>query len=85
MKICHYLSTFLTSTINQLTGGNFGNMEIVWCSDIAEQKEIVAYLDDKCKAIDNLIAKKETLLTELESYKKSLIFEHVTGKKEVPT
>ena len=48
-----------------------------------EQQEIAAYLDEKCSAIDTLIAKKEQLLTELESYKKSVIYEYVTGKKEV--
>lgn len=48
-----------------------------------EQKEIVAYLDAKCAEIDGLIAKKEQLVKELESYKKSLIYEVVTGKREV--
>ena len=51
---------------------------------IAEQKEIAAYLDQKCAEIDTLIAKKEQFLTELENYKKSVIYEYVTGKKEVP-
>lgn len=50
---------------------------------IAEQQEIADYLDEKCSAIDTLIAKKEQFLTELETYKKSLIYEYVTGKKEV--
>ena len=49
-----------------------------------EQEEIVKYLDKKCAEIDILISKKEQYLTELESYKKSLIYEYVTGKKEVP-
>ena len=49
----------------------------------SEQEEIVAYLDKKCSEIDTLIAKKEQIVTELESYKKSLIYEYVTGKKEV--
>ena len=49
-----------------------------------EQEEIVAYLDEKCAALDTLIARKTSLLTELETYKKSLIYEYVTGKKEVP-
>lgn len=48
-----------------------------------EQQEIADYLDKKCYEIDNLIAKKEQIVTELESYKKSLIYEYVTGKKEV--
>lgn len=51
----------------------------------SEQEEIAAYLDEKTAAIDSLVAKKGQLLTELEGYKKSLIFEYVTGKKEVPT
>lgn len=48
-----------------------------------ERIEIAAYLDEKCAALDTLIAKKTALLTELETYKKSLIYEYVTGKKEV--
>lgn len=50
---------------------------------LAEQKEIAAYLDAKCAEIDGLIAKKEQLVKALESYKKSLIYEVVTGKREV--
>ena len=48
-----------------------------------EQKEIADYLDAKCAEIDGLITKKEQLVKELESYKKSLIYEVVTGKREV--
>lgn len=48
-----------------------------------EQEEIADYLDAKCAEIDRLIAKKEQLVKELESYKKSLIYEVVTGKREV--
>ena len=48
-----------------------------------EQKEITDYLDAKCAEVDKLIAKKEQLVKELESYKKSLIYEVVTGKREV--
>ena len=50
---------------------------------IAEQNEIADYLDAKCTEIDKLIAKKEQLVKELENYKKSLIYEVVTGKREV--
>ncbi len=45
-----------------------------------EQKEIASYLDRKCSAIDELIAKKEQYLSEIENYKKSLIYVYVTGK-----
>ena len=48
-----------------------------------EQQEIVDYLDGECGKIDSLIAKKQQYLTEIENYKKSLIYEYVTGKKEV--
>lgn len=51
----------------------------------SEQREIAAYLDDKCEKIDELILKKQQYLTEIENYKKSLIYEYVTGKKEVKT
>ena len=50
---------------------------------VNEQCEIENYLESKCAEIDGLIAKKEQLVKELESYKKSLIYEVVTGKQEV--
>lgn len=48
-----------------------------------EQEEISKYLDEKCNAIDNAITQRETLIDKLTEYKKSLIYECVTGKKEV--
>lgn len=51
--------------------------------ELKEQIEIANYLDKKCKIIDNVITNKERLIKELENYKKSLIYEYVTGKKEV--
>lgn len=52
---------------------------------VEEQAEIVEALNTKCAGIDALIAKKQQYLTEVENYKKSLIYEYVTGKKEVKT
>lgn len=49
-----------------------------------EQRKIADYLDKKIGDINCLIAKKEKAVKELETYKKSLIYEYVTGKKEVP-
>lgn len=49
-----------------------------------EQKEIVAYLSRKIPAVNTLIEKKQQFIDELTAYKKSLIYEFVTGKKEVP-
>lgn len=51
---------------------------------MSEQSEIANYLDKKCAEIDALISRKESLITELTAYKKSLIYACVTGKKEVP-
>lgn len=51
---------------------------------IDEQNEIVDYLKEKCGCIETVIFKKEQFISELENYKKSLIYEYVTGKKEVP-
>lgn len=49
-----------------------------------EQRHIADFLDKKCYEIDEIISKKQEQLSTLESYKKSLIYEYVTGKKEVP-
>ena len=49
-----------------------------------EQQQIADYLDAKCSEIDALIADKKKQLAILAEYKKSLIYEYVTGKKEVP-
>ena len=51
--------------------------------NVNEQCEIENYLESKCAEIDGLIAKKEQLVKELENYKKSLIYEVVTGKRKV--
>ena len=79
----YYLGSFFTSTINQLTGGNFGNMRIVFCPDEKERAEIIRYLDKKVVEIDSVIEKREKMIDLLTEYKKSLIYECVTGKKEV--
>lgn len=50
---------------------------------ISEQRQIASFLDTKCSEIDSLIAIKQHKITELKEYKKSVIYEYVTGKKEV--
>ena len=50
---------------------------------VDEQEEIANFLSKRCKSLDALIAKKQQYLAEIENYKKSLIYEYVTGKKEV--
>lgn len=50
---------------------------------LSEQEQIADYLDRKCAVIDKMIEKKETLIEELQRYRKSVIYEYVTGKKQV--
>ena len=50
---------------------------------LPKQRAIADYLDEKCAAIDAMVTEKESLIADLEAYKKSLIFELVTGKREV--
>lgn len=78
----YYLGAFSTATINQLTRADFGEMRIPF-PPLAEQKEIAEYLDKKCAAIDAAKEKCRVQLEKLAEYKKSLIYEYVTGKKEV--
>lgn len=73
---------FIQATIQNIGADRYSNLPIV-LPLIPEQQEIVDYLDIKCAEIDKLISAKEQLLTEMESYKKSVIYEYVTGKKEL--
>lgn len=70
------------TTLPGMTQTNYGNMVLPF-PIYAEQHEIAEYLDSKCMEIDKIIGRKQQLITELEAYKKSLIYEYVTGKKEV--
>lgn len=74
----------------QVDGGVVQNLNIdkigmttIFLPSIEEQLSIATYLDEKCSEIDATIAEKQKQLETLEEYKKSLIFEYVTGKKEV--
>ena len=64
---------------------NQENLKNIWLPvfSIEEQQQIVDYLDEKCGKIDRLIAIKQEKIEKLQEYKKSLIYEYVTGKKEV--
>ena len=90
--LCYSLNSEVGKTQFTLTkiGSALTHTSVSAVSDILspvpsreEQYEIADYLDAKCAEIDGLIAKKEQLVKELESYKKSLIYEVVTGKREV--
>lgn len=56
---------------------------IMICPPLSEQQAIASYLDEKTSQIDSLIALKQEKITELKDYKKSIIYEYVTGKKKV--
>ena len=82
-----YISA-LQGTSNLIRDGQalrFSNFVQVYLPslDLDEQKKIADYLDDVCPKIDNEIEKREKLLEKVLEYKKSLIYEVVTGKKEV--
>ena len=76
-------SIFIQSTIQNIGADRYANLPVPVPKTLQEQEEIADYLDAKCAEIDKLIAKKEQLVKELECYKKSLIYEVVTGKREV--
>lgn len=62
---------------------NFVNNYSFALPPIEERNKIVFYLDRKCSQIDKLIDLKQQKIEKLQQYKKSLIYEYVTGKKEV--
>ena len=70
------------STIQNISAEKYSNMKLP-ISNVENQKKIVMYLDNKCRRIDDSISIKQKQLETLEEYKKSLIYEYVTGKKEV--
>ena len=92
-----FLRYFMTCDgfINKVTASTYGtkmpranpgfinNLYICYCEK-KEQTEIANYLDSTCSDIDATIADKQKQLEILADYKKSLIYEYVTGKKEVP-
>ena len=74
-----YVYGSVIPTISQL---NLGRIKIPVPSP-EEQQQIADYLDEKCKNIDNRVQKRRQQLEWLKEYKKSLIFDYVTGKKRV--
>ena len=70
------------SIMNSISQSVFGDFKCA-CPPLTEQRAIANYLDQKCAEIDELIAIKQQKVEALKEYKKSVIFEYVTGKKEV--
>ena len=89
LRLFYYISICLDydrynmqTTVPSMAKGDYENMYIP-IPPINEQQEIVAYLDSKCSEIDSIIETKKHQLELLEEYKKSIIYEYVTGKREV--
>lgn len=91
-----YLKYFLQSNIGQTqvkvlqNGGNREGLSAaaiksfsVLNLSLSEQQSIANYLDQKCKEIDELISVKKEKIEKLKAYRKSVIYEYVTGKKQV--
>ena len=58
--------------------------EFIPLAPIDEQRLIMSHLDNMCSQIDKMISVKQKVIDKIGAYKKSLIYEYVTGKKEVP-
>lgn len=71
------------ATIPTMSQEKIGNFSIV-VPPIEKQQSIATFLDSKCVEIETIIAQKREQLAVLSDYKKSVIYEYVTGKKEVP-
>ena len=86
MLIYSQLNNLNTSNAQPLiTATKIKNVVVPYFLEDICQKKIVDFLDEKCACIDAIIEKKQQYITEIENYKKSLIYEYVTGKKEVKT
>lgn len=90
-KYFYYLMSVLTdwfelfgsgTTFKELSTNNFANF-ILSQPPFSEQQAIADYLDQRCSEIDELISIKQQKIEKLKEYKKSLIFECVTGKRKV--
>ena len=75
-------SIFIQSTIQNIGADKYSVMPII-VPPLSEQQSIANYLDQKCSEIDELISIKQQKIEKLKDYKKSLIFECVTGKRKV--
>ncbi len=79
--------TYLDANDNSITRANLSQPRLarmpIVIPPIKEQNLAVKFLDKKCKEIDKLISLKNKKIYSLQNYKKSLIYEYVTGKKEI--
>ena len=81
--IINYINLIGTTTAIPMISQKQINDLVVIVPPDSIQISVVKYLDEKCGKIDANILKKQKLIDKLQEYKKSLIYEVVTGKKEV--
>ncbi len=79
----YYVGSFLTSTINQLTTSNLGNILVPVPSTEEEMWKIAEHIETECRMIDPIIAMNNETIQKLKEYRQSLIYEAVTGKTEI--
>lgn len=78
------ISSVVVDSVSLATwSASLWNEQLITWPPAEEQNQIVKYLDSQCLKYDAIITKKEKAISELEKYKRSLIYEYVTGKKEV--
>lgn len=83
LAICFDYKYYQTgSAVPSMTQTDLGSIYIPLCTK-SEQNEIINYLDKKCFQINEIIKDKQNQMDKIEKYKKSLIYEYVTGKKRV--
>lgn len=73
---------FIQSTIQNIGADRYSQLQLT-IPPTSEQQAIADYLDEKCADIDSLIQTKQSKIDSLKEYKKSIIYEYVTGKREV--
>lgn len=78
----HRYSRGITDFRLRLYWPEFKNIRVC-IPPVDEQREIADFIDKKSAEIDELITAKQQLLSEFDSYKKSVVYEYVTGKKEL--
>ena len=83
LAFCNILNVLGTgTTFLEISSTNLSNFNHLFLR-LEIQQQIVEYLDKRCEEIDNLIKIKQEKIEKLKEYKKSLIYQYVTGKKEV--
>ncbi len=83
LAVCFDYKYYISQTaLPGMAQSSYNNMMIPIPS-LSEQLQIASHLDTKCSDIDSLIALKQQKIEEMKEYKKSVIYEYVTGKKEV--